>query len=81
MGAPVGMERNTPLRGFDYWDSHPQHSLKNWQHLVSNGDTRQGYWQWVRAEIYAENPSEVRSARRGARKAWGAGFSFKKFTK
>jgi hypothetical protein len=30
-----------------YWTDHPEFPVKDWQYEVANGDTRQGYWQWV----------------------------------
>lgn len=33
------------------WGEHPRHPVADWQIEVANGDTRNGYWQWVMAEI------------------------------
>lgn len=33
------------------WGKHPTHKIDDWQYLVSNGDTRLGYWEWVQAQI------------------------------
>ena len=35
-----------------YWGRHPKHVVADWQYLVSNGDTRQGYWEWVLHKIH-----------------------------
>jgi len=42
-------QRNQP----DYWSEHPKHPVKDWQYEVENGDTREGYWDWVRARSEA----------------------------
>ena len=44
-------QRNQP----DYWSEHPNHPVEDWQYEVENGDTREGYWDWVRARS-AEAP-------------------------
>lgn len=36
-----------PELGEDFWAQHPEHTLEDWQDLVSNDDTRLGYWDWV----------------------------------
>jgi hypothetical protein len=43
---------------YDNWGEHPEHSLEAWQHQVANDETRRGYWEWVAAEIEA-NDSEA----------------------
>jgi len=37
--------------GQSYWEEHPDHPSEDWKYEVSNGDTRQGYWSWVRSKI------------------------------
>lgn len=40
------------------WGAHPDYPVADWQMLVSNNDTRSGYWEWVAAELeFAENGS------------------------
>jgi len=34
-----------------YWAEHPDYSVDDWQYEVANGDTRQGYWWWVAAQL------------------------------
>lgn len=33
------------------WGEHPELSMREWQHEVANGDTRQGYWEWVQHQL------------------------------
>jgi len=36
----------------DYWDnSVDDYPVQDWQLEVANGDTRQGYWEWVEARL------------------------------
>jgi len=32
-----------------WWGEHPDYPVEDWQYMVANGDTRQGYWEWVEA--------------------------------
>lgn len=34
-----------------YGDEHPHWPKSDWQYLVANGDTNQGYWPWVEAQV------------------------------
>jgi hypothetical protein len=29
------------------WGEHPDFPVSLWQHDVADGNTRQGYWEWV----------------------------------
>ena len=44
---------NTPVRGYTYWSEHPEAPLADWQYEVASGDTRVGYWTWVRSVMQA----------------------------
>jgi hypothetical protein len=33
------------------WGSHPDFPLADWQHEVSNNETRLGYWDWVAGKL------------------------------
>lgn len=33
-----------------YWKEHPEFPVSDWQYEVQNGDTRQGYWEFVAAQ-------------------------------
>lgn len=33
------------------WGEHPAHPVEDWRYQIANGDTRQGYWDWVAAEV------------------------------
>lgn len=33
------------------WGEHPVFDRKDWRYVVENGDTNQGYWDWVCSEI------------------------------
>lgn len=33
------------------WGHHPDYPVSDWQYLVANDDTRQGYWDWVSTEL------------------------------
>lgn len=35
------------VRLYGPWGEHPHHPVENWKYEVVNGDTRQGYWDWV----------------------------------
>ena len=41
-----------------YWGHHPDHAVMSWQYLVANGDIRQGYWEWVLANITEKENDE-----------------------
>jgi hypothetical protein len=43
-----------PIPGFSYWEPHPDHPVADWRYQVSNDDTRQSYWDWVRQRILDE---------------------------
>lgn len=34
----------------EYWEEDPDHPADDWRYAVTNGDTRQGYWEWVGAQ-------------------------------
>lgn len=34
-----------------YWEEHPQHTLEDWQALVRDNETRQGYWNYVKEQL------------------------------
>lgn len=36
-----------------HWDEHPEFLVEDWLYEVNNGDTRQGYGDWVDARIEA----------------------------
>ena len=40
---------------YGQWGEHPNHPVADWQYEVANGDTRQGYWGWVAAEISSDD--------------------------
>lgn len=46
--AVIGHLRNT-YGGV--WGEHPAYPVKDWRYQVANGDTRQGYWEWVVSEL------------------------------
>ena len=31
----------------EHWAQHPEHDTDAWQQAVMNGDTRDGYWEWL----------------------------------
>ena len=37
-----------------HWDEDPDYELAAWQIEVWNGDTRLGYWEWVKANREAD---------------------------
>ena len=37
------------------WNSHPTHSVTDWQQEVNENNTRRGYWEWVAAQIEEED--------------------------
>lgn len=51
---------NSPLIGYQYWSRHPIHTVEQWQYEVANGETRVGYWTWVRIRFQemAENEED-----------------------
>ena len=42
---------NTPTRGLEYWDEHPEYPSMDWRYEIANGDTRHGYWTWVKLQL------------------------------
>lgn len=36
---------------YGYWGAHPQFTVDDWVYEVRNGDTRSGYWTWVKAKL------------------------------
>ena len=32
----------------NYWSEHPL--AEDWRYEVANGDTRQGFWEWLEAQ-------------------------------
>jgi len=34
-----------------YWSEHPDYPVEDWVAAVVNEDTRQGYWEWVKAKL------------------------------
>ena len=43
------MKDNDPPEGFEYWgNGHPEFPVEDWKTEVNNGDTRLGYWEWVK---------------------------------
>ena len=41
------MSDEFPVMDADLWQQDPEYPLSDWQHEVSNNETRQGYWEWV----------------------------------
>ena len=33
-----------------HWDEDEDYPVEDWQYEVANGDTRLGYWDWVKAK-------------------------------
>lgn len=42
--------QDTPTPGTSVWDEDDQFPAEDWQYEVANGDTRRGYWDWVKAK-------------------------------
>lgn len=54
MGKRTTMQ-NVPNYGYPgYWGESAEHPLCEWQALVANDETRQGYWEWVAAQKEAK---------------------------
>ncbi len=34
-----------------YWGSHSRFPIDDWRYLVANGETRRGYWEWVKIQL------------------------------
>ena len=54
MSSP--QELNTSLKqelvwNYGYWGEHPDYPHSDWKYEVDNGDTREGYWEWVARRI------------------------------
>lgn len=47
----VSLLRNLPEGAVQVWGEYPGHEVADWQYEVANGDTRLGYWEWVRHQI------------------------------
>ena len=37
-----------------HWDDHPDHSVEDWKYEIANGNTRQGYVDWVNSSLEAK---------------------------
>jgi hypothetical protein len=37
-----------------FWGEHPGFPVEDWRNDVANGDTRMGYWEWVAAQLEAQ---------------------------
>lgn len=48
-----GLLRYGPPSHLGYWDEHPIFPSEDWQFEVGNGDTREGYWNWVYSKVEA----------------------------
>lgn len=46
--------KNEPIKGYKYWDTHPDHTPEEWAYEVHSNYTRRGYWEWVRAIVEGE---------------------------
>jgi hypothetical protein len=44
-------DTNIPVKGYEYWDSHPDYPHADWRYEVCAGETLLGYWSWVRAKL------------------------------
>lgn len=42
------MKNNDPIAPYDFWDEYPGYPEDDWREEVYNGDTRLGYWEWVK---------------------------------
>jgi hypothetical protein len=40
-----------PFKPENVWDEHGYFPVKDWKYAVDNNDTRQGYIDWVNAQI------------------------------
>lgn len=50
--APVPVDQpNTPLPGYDTWESHDIYPRDTWEEEVGEGATQLGYWTWVRHKM------------------------------
>ncbi len=38
----------------DFWSEYEEYPIEDWKNEVANGDTRNGYWEWVEAQIESE---------------------------
>ena len=43
----------------DYWDDDPNFPSEDWQHDVSNGDTRQSYAEWLDSKYEQDEDDTV----------------------
>ena len=37
-----------------YWEEHPVYLVADWKYEIANGDTREGYWEWVAIKVMEE---------------------------
>lgn len=44
------MPRSRRAESLGHWDEDPAYSVEDWKAEVANGDTRLGYWGWVRGQ-------------------------------
>lgn len=41
-----------------HWSEHPEFPVADWQYEVANGDTRQGYKEWIASKREERNDHE-----------------------
>ncbi len=44
------------------WGEHPDYPVADWQLMVANDETRQGYWEWIASELELaadDNPNSL----------------------
>jgi hypothetical protein len=42
-----------------HWDTHPEYPRADWQHEVANGETMQGYRDWLRSKAQEKENGEA----------------------
>jgi hypothetical protein len=48
------MDASDLKESYGHWNSHPVYRVSDWMEIVSYGDTRLGYWEWVADQIELE---------------------------
>jgi len=43
------------LKKQDFWSEYTAYPVSDWQDEVREGNTRNGYWEWVIAQVEAED--------------------------
>lgn len=57
MNTPNSPATLFPVHTHSHWEEgHTDYPVSSWQHEVADGDTRQGYWEWLDSQLESNDP-------------------------